>query len=80
MVWEKHKLGAGDPKLSKKIPQKHTCPAILSKHPVIIRTLSPSIICLGATPQQEIPNSSTKKPKNKAMPIVHIIEIIVNIP
>ena len=46
----------------------------------MIGTLSLSVVCLGATLQQEIPNSPTKKPKNKAMPIVYIIEAAVNTP
>lgn len=78
MVREKHKLDAEDPKLSKKTTQK--CPRLTvpSKFPVIIGTLSSSVVCLGTTPQQEIFNSLTKKLKNKAMLIVHIIEAAVN--
>ena len=47
----KHKLGTGDPKLSKKIPQKRACLAVPSKRPVIIGTLSPLVVCHSTIPQ-----------------------------
>ena len=78
MARGKRKLGAGDPKLSKKTPQKSARLAVPNKRPVIIGTSSPSVVCLGATLQREIPNSPTKKHKNKATPIVHIVEAAVN--
>lgn len=62
MAYRKRTLGAGDPKSSKKTPQKRARPAVLSKCPVIIETLSPLVVCLDAIPQQEIPDSPTKKP------------------
>ena len=81
MAQKKHKVSAGDPESSKKILQKCSCPAVLSKHPVIIETLSPLVFYLHATPQQEIPNnSSTSKYKSKTTPIVHIVETAVNTP
>lgn len=40
--------------------------------------MSPSIICLGATPQQEIPDSLTIKLKNKTISIMYIIKVAVN--
>lgn len=40
MAEKKHKLGAGDPKSSKKILQKHTYPIVPNKCSVIIKTLS----------------------------------------
>ena len=42
--------------------------------------MSPSVIRLGATLQQQIPNSPTSKHKSKATPIVQIVEVAVNIP
>ena len=81
MAQGKRKLSARDPESSKKILQKRARPAVPSKRPVIIGTLSPSVVCLGATPQQEIPNSSlTSKYKSKATSIVHIVEAVVNTP
>ena len=81
MARGKRKLGAGDPELSKITPQKHICPAVPSKRLVIIGTLSPSVVCLGATPQQKIPNSSpTSKHKSKTTLIVHIVQAAVNTP
>lgn len=78
MAREKHKLDAENPKLSKKTTQKYPRLTVPSKFPVIIGILSSSVVCLGATPQQEIFNNLTKKLKNKAIPIVHIIEAAVN--
>ncbi len=78
MAQKKCKLGARDLKLSKKTPQKRAHPAISSKRLVIIRTLSPSVVRFGVTPQREIPNNLTKKPKSKATPIMHIIKVAVN--
>ena len=81
MARGKCKVGTGDPKSSKKTLQKCTHPAIPSKRPVIIGILLPSIVYLGATPQQEIPNSSLmSKDKSKATPIVHIVKAAVNTP
>lgn len=50
MAQEKCKLGAEDLKLSKNTSQKYTCSVILSKHHIIIRTLSLSVVCLSITP------------------------------
>ena len=81
MARGKRKLGAGDPESSKETPQKCARPAIPSKRSEIIRTLSLSVVCLSATPQREISNSSsTSKHKRKATPIMHIVEVAVNIP
>lgn len=80
MAQKKCKLGAGDPKLSKETPQKRAHPAISSKRLVIIRTLSPLVVRLGVTPQREIPNSPTKKPKNKTTPIMYTVKAAVNTP
>ncbi|MCJ1348647.1 hypothetical protein MMC31_006879 [Peltigera leucophlebia] len=78
MARENRKLSAGDPKLSKTTPQKCARPAVPSKRPVIIGTLSPSVVHLGAFPQQHIPNSPASKHKSKATPI--IVEVAVNNP
>lgn len=74
MAQKKRKLGA------EKTSQKRACPAIPSKCLISIGILSPSVICLGVTPQQEIPNSPMNKSKKKATPIMNIIEAIVNTP
>ena len=78
MARGKHKLGAGDLKSSKTTPQKRACPAVPNKHLVIIGTSLPSVVCLGAFSQQDIPNSSASKHKSNATPIVHIVEAAVN--
>ena len=42
--------------------------------------MSLTVVCLGATPQQEISNNPIKKPKNKATPILYSVEAVVNTP
>ena len=79
MARKKRKLGAGDSELSKKIPQKRACPAVPRKRLVIIGTLSPSVVCLGTNPQQEISDGSPmNKNKSKATSIIYIVEVAVN--
>lgn len=78
MARAKRKLGAGDPESSKTTPQKRARPAVPSKRPVIIGTSSPSVVRLGASPQQDMPDSPASKHKSKATPI--IVEAAVNTP
>lgn len=57
---------------------KQTYPSIASKCSVIIRTLSPSVVCLTATPQKKLPDSPKSKYKTKA--VSYITEVAINTP
>lgn len=64
----------------KKTLQKRARLVVPSKCLIIIKTLSLFVVCFDANPQQKIPNSPTKKLKNKATPIIHIVKTVINTP
>lgn len=79
MVWPKHRHGFRKQDLSKiKTPIKQTCPSIVSKIPVMIKTLSLLVVCPTITLQKKILDSLISKYKTKT--ISYITELIINTP